>query len=118
MPATPLRRNSVRVYSTGPSSCLGNDSRREKAQQPGLVEDPAAYSLSGHLELLGKTANPLVSVDATLTEFGEGIRSAPTPPLSSAAMSLRCDSAKSLYLCVSVVELDRCGVSRQRARAW
>ena len=42
----------------------------------GLVEDPAAYSLSGHLELLGKKKSPLVSVDATLAEYGEGIRSA------------------------------------------
>ena len=42
----------------------------------GLVEDPADYPFSGHRELLGKTADPLVSVDATLSEFGEGIRSA------------------------------------------
>jgi len=42
----------------------------------GLVEDPATYSLLGHLELLGKKTNPLVSVDATLAEYGEGIRSA------------------------------------------
>jgi len=42
----------------------------------GLVENPADYSLSGHLELLGKAASPLVSVDATLSEFGEGISSA------------------------------------------
>jgi len=31
--------------------------------------DPAAYSLSGHPELLGKKTNPLITAGATLAEF-------------------------------------------------
>ncbi len=36
----------------------------------GLVQDPAAYSWSGHRELLGRCRQPLVDVDTTLTLFG------------------------------------------------
>jgi len=38
----------------------------------GLVDDPAAYPLSGHTELLRRTSAPLVDADVTLALFGNG----------------------------------------------
>jgi hypothetical protein len=35
----------------------------------GVVDDPAAYAMSGHRELLGKVASPLVDAEATLALF-------------------------------------------------
>jgi REP element-mobilizing transposase RayT len=42
----------------------------------GVVSSPEEYSLSGHRELITKTAEPVVDVDDTLTIFGETLRAA------------------------------------------
>jgi len=42
----------------------------------GIVPKPGAYGLSGHRELIKKTANPIVDVDDTLVVFGETLRKA------------------------------------------
>jgi len=42
----------------------------------GAAPDPGAYGLSGHRELMKKTANPIVDVDDTLVNFGETLRTA------------------------------------------
>jgi len=41
-----------------------------------LVDDPADYPYSGHLELLKRSMNPLIEVDSVLAEFGDSLRSA------------------------------------------
>ncbi len=41
-----------------------------------LVTDPAAYSYTGHRELLGKAPRRLVAVEATLSLFGTTVRAA------------------------------------------
>jgi len=42
----------------------------------GIVDDPAGYPLSGHLELVKKTPTPLVDVDQVLSFFGGTVRTA------------------------------------------
>ena len=42
----------------------------------GLVDDPAAYTFSGHRELLGKVKQPLIDVDGVLAAFGDTVRAA------------------------------------------
>ena len=42
----------------------------------GIVDDPAAYSWSGHHELLGRAKQPIVDVDEVLRVFGTTRRSA------------------------------------------
>lgn len=42
----------------------------------GVVSSPEQYSLSGHRELIKKTADPVVDADDTLTIFGETLRAA------------------------------------------
>ena len=44
----------------------------------GVVQDPAKYRWSGHLELLGKVRDPIVDVDEALMCFGSTLRSART----------------------------------------
>ena len=42
----------------------------------GVAPDPGAYGLSGHRELMKRTANPIVDVDDTLAVFGDTLRAA------------------------------------------
>jgi len=44
--------------------------------QAGLVDDPVDYAWSGHRELMGKVADPLVNVDDVLAVYGGDRRSA------------------------------------------